>query len=91
MTTIQAQSLDNARKQMARARKELELATTLTTVVLNTHLSLVLKKGTAPLFIEAALTPSKLKLIQNTKEFPTFQSRIITVHSGLGHGGHFDT
>ncbi len=26
MTTIQAQSLDNARKQMARARKELELA-----------------------------------------------------------------
>ncbi len=26
MTTIQAMSLDNARKQMARARKELELA-----------------------------------------------------------------
>ena len=26
MTTIQAKSLDNARKQMARARKELELA-----------------------------------------------------------------
>lgn len=93
MTTIQAQSLDNARKQMARARKELELARINDTHYRGVEYTPVFgfKKGTAPLFIEAALTPSKLKLIQNTKEFPTFQSRIITVHSGLGHGGHFDT